>query len=314
MRHPRLPSPFLNSAARSFTSCSHSICAVGLLLWFSSICEGLRAGDFQIPNINANAQKVLIAAHRGGYETDKDDEAPENSVAAVEVAIQKGYDVFETDIQRTSDGVFVIVHDPTIDRETTGSGKAEDLTLLDLKALKKRYRDGTVSNESVATLEELLLAGKGRILFKPDLKPGVIEHFDALARLIVELEMQDQVFVRTAYRDAGAIHELFESGTPKIEVMFKVSNTTQVQRLQQDFQPKTIEVNVGEDLPLSATEKETIAAACELGILVETHSYKTPELWEELAKSGVRMFHTTKPQETLRYLETNGWRERSDGE
>ena len=74
-----------------------------------------------------------------------------------------------------------------MDRETNGTGKAEDLTLAELKGLRKRYRDGSMSSEPVATLEELLVAGKGRILFKPDLKPGMIDHFDELARLVSKL-------------------------------------------------------------------------------------------------------------------------------
>lgn len=120
----------------------------------------------------AAADPVLVAAHRGGYANDRADRAPENSVANVAVAIRKGFDLYETDIQRTKDGVFVVVHDETLERETTGQGRAADLTLLDLKALTKRYRDGSLSEEKVATLEELLLAGKGRIGFKADLNPA----------------------------------------------------------------------------------------------------------------------------------------------
>lgn len=259
-------------------------------------------------SLSAPESHVYVAAHRGGYETDKEDQAPENSVAAVTVAIQKGYDVFETDIQRTADGVFVIVHDPTIERETTGTGKAEDLSLEELKALKKRYRDGTVSEETVATLEELLLAGKDRILFKPDLKPGVIEHFDELARLIVRLEMQDEVFLRTFYRGAETIHDFFQGGTPRVEVMFKLSSAKQVEQIHREFQPKTVDIKVTGELPLSAGEKGAIEAARSLGILVEAHSFENPGFWEILAQAGVRMLHTNKPQKTLRYLEANGWR------
>ena len=104
------------------------------------IASGQNASE-TIPWLAPESFAVLVAAHRGGYETDKADRAPENSVANVEMAIQKGYDVFETDIQRTADGMFVIVHDATIERELTGTGAANTLTLAELKKLKKRYRD-----------------------------------------------------------------------------------------------------------------------------------------------------------------------------
>ena len=119
-------------------------------------------------------RSVLIAAHRGGYTNDVADDAPENSVANVAVAVLKGYEVFETDIQRTSDGVFVMAHDPTLERETNGTDTdtAESKTLKELQQLRKRFRDKTVSNHKIATLTELLDAGNGKILFKTRSETG----------------------------------------------------------------------------------------------------------------------------------------------
>jgi len=254
---------------------------------------------------------VLVAAHRGGYETDREDQAPENTLANLEVAIRKGYDVYETDIKRTRDGVFVIVHDPTIDRETTGSGPVDRLTLAELRKLRKRYRDGSVSEVQVATLEELLLAGKGRILFKPDLKPGVVEHFDALARLVVRLGMQDHVMIRTGVSDAKTIQTAFHSGTPKVEVMFKLATAEHVQKIQRDFAPRTVEVRLAKGEVLSSQKLAAIREAWALGILVETHAYNDEAVFSELAELGVRMFHTASPAKTLRWLEQNNWRQPS---
>ena len=253
---------------------------------------------------------VLIAAHRGGYSHDKLRHAPENSVANVAVAIEMGYDVFETDIQRTSDGVFVIVHDETIDRETNGRGMAKDMTLVELKKLKKRYRDGSNSDESVATLEELLSAGKGKIKFKPDLKPGVIDHFDELAILISKLGMSEQVFLRTGFRDAKIIKQHFDTGTPRVEVMFKTKNVAQVQTIIRDFHPETIQVNLTPGNPISDVQKNAIREAVKSGVMVETHIERDSSQWEQLADLGVRMFHTTKPDLALNFLKENGWRDR----
>lgn len=256
----------------------------------------------------AAADPVLIAAHRGGYADDKGDRAPENSVANVAVAIRKGFDLYETDIQRTKDGVFVIVHDETLDRETTGQGRASDLTLLDLKALTKRYRDGSLSEEKVATLEELLLAGKDRIRFKADLKPGLDVHIDELARLLHRLGMVDQVYLRCSRKEAAAIEKALISGTPKIEVMVKVDTTEQVRDVAVRFSPKTIQINVEKDEILSPAKIEAIQTAVKLGLLVETHSYGDPAQREALIEAGVRMFHTAVPEETLSWLKARGYR------
>lgn len=282
------------------------------VLWFaltlSSAANPPSSSERLAQALDPNHPRVLVAAHRGGYESDREDNAPENSITNVEVAIRRGYDVYETDIQRTADGVFVIVHDPTLDRETNGSGSVAELTFKELRALKKRFRDGTVSDQSVATLEELLLAGKDRILFKPDLKPGVMEHFDELARLIGKLGMQEQVFLRTAAKDAAVIQTLFKEGTPRVEVMFKLGNRNEIRQIHADFRPRTVEVKFGKGETLSAVKRAAISEATSLGILVEAHSYNDPKQWEALAEAGVRMFHTAAPEKTLRFLRENGWR------
>lgn len=254
------------------------------------------------------ADTVLIAAHRGGYTNEKADKAPENSVANVAVAVAKGFDVYETDIQRTKDGVFVVVHDDTIERETTGQGAVADLTLPDLKALRKRYRDGSVSEEKVATLEELLLAGKGKIKFKADVKTGIIEHMDALSKLINGLGMADDLYLRCSKKEATAIEKHFRNGTPKVELMVKVGTADEVKDIAKRFSPKTIQIDVEKDTALTPEQREAITAAVGLGIIVETHSYSDRARWKELVTAGVRMFHTTQPEETLAWLKEQGWR------
>ncbi len=256
----------------------------------------------------AFADTVLVAAHRGGYSNEIADKAPENSVANVAVAIAKGFDLFETDIQRTKDGVFVVVHDDTLDRETSGQGAVADLTLSELKALTKRYRDGSPSEEKVATLEELLLAGKGKIKFKADVKTGIIEHMDALSKFIHGLGMVDDLYLRCSKKEATAIEKHFRNGTPKVELMVKVDTADEVKDIAKRFSPETIQIDVEKDTALTPEQREAITTAVGLGLIVETHSYSDPVQWKELVTAGVRMFHTTQPEETLAWLKEQGWR------
>jgi len=256
----------------------------------------------------SQSEAVLIAAHRGGYANDRADGAPENSVANVAVAVRKGYDIYETDIQRTADGVFVVVHDATLERETNGTGAVSTLTLAEVKRLKKRYRDGSLADEEVATLEELLVAGRDTILFKPDLKPGIVDHFDSLARLIDRLGMNDRVFLRTSMKDADKIAACFASGTPKVEVMFKVGGLAGVREVAKRFSPRSIQINFKKDEMLDDEKRAAIGAAVELGVVVETHSYGDEAQWADLIDAGVRMFHTANPDATLSYLTKRGRR------
>lgn len=245
---------------------------------------------------------ILIAAHRGGYQQDKRHGAPENSVANIDVAVGNTFHVYETDIRQTSDGVFVIVHDATLNRETNGMGPVEKMTAKEVGKLKKKFRDGTLSKSGVATFDAMLAAGKNKIHFKPDLKPGVVDSFDPLARLIHKHEMADAVFLRTEYKHLWKISKLFADGTPKVEVMFKVNNADQVKKVHEKCGPRTIQINVEKDEELSGEKIKAIKTAVALGMLVETHVYGDAEQTERLIESGVRMFHTSSPDKTLELL------------
>lgn len=66
---------------------------------------------------------VKSIAHRG-YST----EAPENTLPAYKLARKNGFWYVETDVEFTSDNVPVLLHDPTIDRTSNGSGNIHELT------------------------------------------------------------------------------------------------------------------------------------------------------------------------------------------
>ena len=67
--------------------------------------------------------KVLRIGHRGAA-----GHVPENTLASVEKAILLGADLVEVDVQRTSDGHLVIIHDKRVDRTTNGAGLAAGMT------------------------------------------------------------------------------------------------------------------------------------------------------------------------------------------
>jgi glycerophosphoryl diester phosphodiesterase len=60
----------------------------------------------------------LLVAHRGASGL-----APENTLAAFQLALAMGVDGIELDVHRTKDGVIVAVHDSTADRTTNARGR-----------------------------------------------------------------------------------------------------------------------------------------------------------------------------------------------
>jgi glycerophosphoryl diester phosphodiesterase len=89
-------------------------------------------------------------AHRGNSAV-----CPENTMAAFRQAIVDGADILETDLHLTADGVFVCIHDATVDRTTDGRGAVADLTLEELRRFSAAYRRSGFESEWVPTLAEL---------------------------------------------------------------------------------------------------------------------------------------------------------------
>lgn len=99
------------------------------------------------------SRQPLMIAHRGLSGI-----APQNSLPAVEKAIEYGYDGCEFDIHTTKDGKWVVIHDDTVDAMTDGEGRVEDFTLEEIRRLKLDSGHGIegYKNLQVPTLEEVL--------------------------------------------------------------------------------------------------------------------------------------------------------------
>jgi glycerophosphoryl diester phosphodiesterase len=93
-----------------------------------------------------------IFAHRGSKV-----HAPENTLAAFELAITHKADAIELDVKLCADGHVVVMHDNTVDRTTDGTGLVRKLPLAALKELDAgSYFDIAFRGEAIPTLEEVL--------------------------------------------------------------------------------------------------------------------------------------------------------------
>lgn len=256
--------------------------------------------------LDPSSSKVFIAAHRGGYENDRQDKAPENSLANIENCERYGYELFETDIQRTKDGHFIIMHDPTIERETSGIGKVGEMTILELQGLRKRYRDGSLSPERVATLEEFLKHGKGHTVFKADMKPGVSTHFQGIMKLVAQHNALDGIIFRVPYGEADAYDRYREKGGFLAEhtLMFMVNSKKQIDDIKVRFNSSTIEIKLNRKDPTNERTLNLIRYATSKGFVVETHAEGDENDRRKLIEAGVRIFHTKAPSELKKHLRT----------
>ena len=133
---------------------------------------------------------VQIIAHRGGGT-----EGPENTVAGIEKAWEAGAYGSEIDIQRTKDGHYVINHDNNFKRVAGDKRKPSQMTLEEVKKL-------SVGGEPVPTLEEALLAAKGRGVLFIELKGDTADRqmADDAVKIVRELGMeQESVMISLKY-------------------------------------------------------------------------------------------------------------------
>ncbi len=113
--------------------------------------------------LSSDRNYVFVAMHRGDWRN-----FPENSKGAILSSIALGADIVELDVQRTKDGRFILNHDATLDRTTTGKGKVADYTLDEIKKFKMRDAKGKATNYEILTLEEAIELTRGKIIMNID--------------------------------------------------------------------------------------------------------------------------------------------------
>lgn len=118
-------------------------------------------------NIWNNKPTVHAIAHRGFSGI-----APENTLPALQLAIEHGFKFVEYDILPTSDGEFVVIHDDTVDRTTDGTGTVSSMTLAQIKALDAgSWFNQRYAGTRIPTMDEWLYMCKaGRIIPYTELK------------------------------------------------------------------------------------------------------------------------------------------------
>jgi glycerophosphoryl diester phosphodiesterase len=124
----------------------------------------------------------IVVAHRGASST-----YPENTLPAFEVAIRLGAPLVELDVRLSADGVPVVMHDPTVDRTTDGTGAVHEMAAAELAALNAGTADEPAA---VPTLSEVLALASGRAGLALEVKnvPGepAFDTDEAIVRAILE--------------------------------------------------------------------------------------------------------------------------------
>ena len=126
--------------------------------------------------------KPYLMAHRGNRVL-----CPENTLASFSKAFEEGADILETDLHLSADGVFMCIHDATVDRTTDGSGPVAEKTLAELKELSAAYGFRGFENERIPTLAETAAILPAGVALALELKTDRFLEPEVCRRLVAEL-------------------------------------------------------------------------------------------------------------------------------
>ncbi len=123
-------------------------------------------GAFRLVRAPVDPHPVAIMAHRGASHY-----APENTRASIREAVNQRADGAEIDVQTTSDGVVVLLHDGDLMRVANDPRKLADLTYAELKQVDVgTHFDPTFAGERAPTLAQAMDATGGKITLNIEVK------------------------------------------------------------------------------------------------------------------------------------------------
>lgn len=146
----------------------------------------------------------LVSVHRGGGELPG---YPENCLESFEYFARRMPSIIECDIALSRDSVLYMMHDNTLDRTTTGTGKTSERDWNYLQALFIKDNFGTVSPYRIPSLDQVLQWGKDKVLFMLDVKRGT--PFEKVIESVKKAKAENySVIITYNATDALKVYEL----------------------------------------------------------------------------------------------------------
>ncbi|OEF22750.1 glycerophosphodiester phosphodiesterase [Vibrio rumoiensis] len=213
---------------------------------------------------------MLIIAHRGARSTH-----PENTLIAIQAAIDMGVQAIEIDVHE-HDGQFWVIHDKWLNRTTDHIGKLHWLSAEKLKQVK------IAKTENIPTLIEVLKLVDGQCALNIELK-GISHHDLLYQHLNFALEnchfQLEQLIVSSFNHDW--LKQLKEEQSQWLIGALSASKGTD----KASFANKIGATSI--NLDLDVIDEEYVQHAKQLGLAVYVYTVNQPEDWQWLNEIGV---------------------------
>ncbi len=175
----------------------------------------------------------MLSHHRGGPVPGM----PENSIEAMDNALSYGYGLMEVDVAQLKDGTLVLMHDDTLGRTSNGTGALNNKTWDDIKGLRLKDNDGTLTDFRVPTLEAALKWTIGRTILTLDIKRGT--DFKKVAQLVDQTGANDySMSIAYSIKQAQAFYSI----APEMPISIGLSNDQVIESLDASGIPSRLVV------------------------------------------------------------------------
>ncbi|SIQ35398.1 glycerophosphoryl diester phosphodiesterase [Alkalispirochaeta americana] len=233
---------------------------------------------------------MTIFAHRGASRN-----APENSLAAFQTALDQGACAIELDVQMTRDQKLVVCHDLTLDRTTDRRGYIKDLSLEEVQEADcGSWFHDDFSGERIPLLQEVLRRVPPSVLVNVEVKnhpchQGIIE--EALLELVAREGRQESVLYSSFdHRVLQQIHRLDPSA--KIGALF-YANILEPWQYLEDQGIVPFSLHWAEEY----VSQELIQGAHQRGLKVFAYTVNQGDRTRELASLGLDGIFSDLPRE-----------------
>jgi glycerophosphoryl diester phosphodiesterase len=234
--------------------------------------------------------RVRVAYHRGAGRY-----APENTLESLRKALALGADYVEFDIRTTRDGAFVLLHDGTLDRTTSGRGPVRQRTAAEVAALDAGSWFGRpFAGARVPTLDAFLDAatpsGVGLYVDAKDIAP------EALVEVLSRHGLTDRAVV---YQGVAYLEKL-KSIAPNLRRMPPLSDPSRLDAIAERVRPYAV------DTRWSILSKPLIDRCHARGIKVFSDAIglnESVEKYQRAIRDGLDLIQTDHPVRVLRAIE-----------
>lgn len=238
-----------------------------------------------------------IIAHRGYSAV-----APENTLAAIEKALEAGADAVEWDVHVAACGTPVLIHDASLGRTTNGFGPVRRRTLAQLRSLDAGSWFGAAfAGERIPSLRDALDAVKGRVgrVYCEVKGYRELEDLDRMAAIVREVDIAyDTVFISM---DWGVLDRIVGQDDT-VAIGYIVEDRARWEDALRRATPQKRAI-LDVDYRILLAEPELVQQATDRGIDVAVWTVDSPDAAERLRRAGVTRFTTNEVERLLVWRE-----------